>query len=103
MGKFRVNLNKSVTQEGGGASSPGLAVERESVKSLLFPHMGQNGSVVWRKSVASLERENPLLIFFLLHINVLTVRCNISWRGIFTGGVGRGEDYRVWRWKKIRD
>lgn len=51
---------KSVTQNGGGASAPGLEVER--VKSLLFTLVGQNGSVVWRKTVASSERENPLWI-----------------------------------------
>lgn len=49
-----------MTRKGGGASPPGRAGER--VKSLLFARVGQNGSVVWRKRVASSERENPVWI-----------------------------------------
>lgn len=49
-----------MTRKGGGASPPGRAGER--VKALLFTRVGQNGSVVWRKRVASSERENPVWI-----------------------------------------
>lgn len=78
--------------------SPGLAEGRERVKFLLFTRVGQNGSVVRKKNSGKL-RGRILCWILLLNINVLTVRCNISWRGIFARRVGREGD-RVWRWEK---
>lgn len=100
MGRFIVNLKKKVTQEGGGASPQGLAVEREGEVSPLSP-CGPEWKCGLEKNTGKLGERESFVDFFLLNINVLTVRCNISWRGILTGGVGRGGDYRVWRWKKI--
>lgn len=78
-----------------------------STESLLFTPVGQNGSVVWRKRVASPERTTleAFVGFLQLNVNVQTImRMNhvtVPREDSSLEALAGGGDDRVWRWKGL--
>lgn len=78
----------------------------EDAKSFLFSPDGQNGSMVWRKRVVSLENNLEALVdFFWLNINVQAIRSmndvTVPREGSSLEVLASGGDHRVWRWKGL--